>query len=237
MTKRMLTVNKLNTFYGRAHILRDVSLDISKGEAVALLGRNGAGKSTTMKSIMGLLKPASGLVEFEGKTISGLKSYHISRLGIGYVPEERRVFAGLSVLENFAVGKQKPRQGGMEQTPENLFKLFPNLESMKDRPASQMSGGEQQMLTIARTLMGNPKLLLLDEPSEGLAPLIVEEMARTILQLKSTGITLILSEQNLRFANLIADKAYIIEKGEIRYKGTMDDLNNNAEVRDAYLTL
>ncbi len=233
----MLTIDKLNTFYGRAHILRDVSLEISQGDAVALLGRNGAGKSTTMKSIIGLLKPASGTVEFEGKAISGLKSHHISRLGIGYVPEERRVFRGLSVLENLSVGKQKPQKDRVEQTAENLFKLFPNLASMKDRLASQMSGGEQQMLTIARTLMGNPKLLLLDEPSEGLAPLIVAEMAKTILELKRAGITLILSEQNLRFANLIADKAYIIEKGEIRYSGTMDDLSNNPEIRDAYLTL
>lgn len=233
----MLKIENLHTFYGRAHILRDVSLDIAKGEAVALLGRNGAGKSTTLKSIMGLLKPAAGRIEFEGKTISGWKSYHISRLGIGYVPEERRIFTRLSVLENLLVGKQKPVQGTVEQTPEQLFKLFPNLETMKDRLAGQMSGGEQQMLTIARTLMGNPRLVLLDEPSEGLAPIIVEEMAKTILALKRNGITLILSEQNLRFANLIADKAYIIEKGEIRYSGTMTDLNHTPEVRDAYLTL
>lgn len=233
----MLTVAHLNTFYGRAHILRDVHLEVAKGEAVALLGRNGAGKSTTLKSIMGLLKPASGQITFEGQTIAGCKPHHINRLGIGYVPEERRVFSGLSVLENLSVGKQKPAPDRVEQTPEKLFRLFPNLATMKNRPAGQMSGGEQQMLTIARTLMGNPRLVLLDEPSEGLAPIIIDEMAKTILELKRAGITLILSEQNLRFANLIADKAYIIEKGEIRYQGTMKDLNNNPKVREAYLTL
>ena len=226
----MLTVQGLNTYYGRAHILADVALSVAKGEVVVLLGRNGAGKSTTMKSIMGLVPPASGSIAFLDRDITGKQSHAIAQLGLGYVPEDRRIFAELSVMENLEVGRQKPRSDAPAWTPERLFQIFPNLAEMRNRPGGRMSGGEQQMLTIARTLMGNPRAILLDEPSEGLAPVIVEQMARTIKALKSEGLTVVLSEQNLHFAHLVADRAYIIEKGRIRYSGTMAELSVNDAV-------
>ncbi|WP_157089225.1 ABC transporter ATP-binding protein [Oceanibaculum pacificum] len=233
----MLTVEKLNAHYGRAHILADVGLSIARGEVLALLGRNGAGKSTTMKSIIGLLPPTSGSVRFEDREIAGRPAHEIARQGLGYVPEERRIFSELTVLENLEVGRQPPRPGTPAWTPERLFEIFPNLAEMRRRPGGQMSGGEQQMLTIARTLMGNPSLVLLDEPSEGLAPKIVEQMAETLKALKAEGLTLILSEQNLHFARLVADRATIIEKGRIRFTGTMAELMADEEVRQAYLTV
>jgi branched-chain amino acid transport system ATP-binding protein len=193
---------------------------------VALLGRNGAGKSTTMKSIMGLVPPASGRIAFRGKEIAGKQPFEIARLGLGYVPEDRRVFTELTVEENLEVGKRPANPDAPEWTPEKLFALFPNLARMRDRPGSQMSGGEQQMLTIARTLMGNPSLVLLDEPSEGLAPVIVQQ-----------GLTVLLSEQNLHFARTVADRALIIEKGRIRFAGTMAELMANEGVRAQYLSL
>jgi len=233
----MLSVSGLHAYYGRAHILADLALDASPGEVVVLLGRNGAGKSTTMKSVIGLVPAQSGEISFDGARIDRLSPHRIARLGLGYVPEDRRIFTDLSVMENLAVGKQKPREGAPTWTPERLFELFPNLGRMKDRPGGRMSGGEQQMLTIARTLMGNPRLILLDEPSEGLAPVIVEQMARTILQLKAEGLCVLLSEQNLHFAQMVADRAYIIEKGRIRYSGTMAELAANAAVREQYLSV
>jgi len=233
----MLTVQGLNTYYGRAHILADVALDVAKGEVVVLLGRNGAGKSTTMKSIMGLVPAAAGSIAFLNQDITGKASHAIAQMGLGYVPEDRRIFADLSVMENLEVGKQKPRDGAPTWTPERLFAIFPNLAEMRNRPGGRMSGGEQQMLTIARTLMGNPRAILLDEPSEGLAPVIVEQMARTIKALKSEGLTVVLSEQNLHFAHLVADRAYIIEKGRIRYTGTMTELAANEAVRTQYLSV
>lgn len=233
----MLTVQGLHTYYGRAHILADLALDAHQGEVVVLLGRNGAGKSTTMKSVIGLVPAQSGEITFDGTRVDRLSPHRIARLGLGYVPEDRRIFTDLSVMENLAVGKQKPRDGAPTWTPERLFELFPNLGRMKDRPGGRMSGGEQQMLTIARTLMGNPRLILLDEPSEGLAPVIVEQMARTILQLKAEGLCVLLSEQNLHFAQMVADRAYIIEKGRVRYSGTMAELAANAAVREQYLSV
>jgi len=218
----MLAVEGLNSFYGRAHILFDVALDIRPGEVVALLGRNGAGKSTTFKSLAGLVAPAGGRIAFEGRSISGWPAHRIARLGIGYVPEERRIFADLTVAENLEVGRQPPRAGLEPWTPERLFGLFPNLRAMQSRQAARMSGGEQQMLAVARTLMGNPKLLLLDEPSEGLAPVIVDQMAETVRILKREGVAVLLSEQNLRFACAVADRAYVLEKGRVRHSGTMD---------------
>ena len=233
----LLEVEGLNSYYGRAHILADVALEVRPGEVVALMGRNGAGKSTTMKCIMGIVKIAAGSIHFANTDISNLSSYQISRLGLAYVPEDRRVFTDLTVLENLEVGRQNERDNAPVWTPERLFELFPNLGEMRDRPGGQMSGGEQQMLTIARSLMGNPTTILLDEPSEGLAPVIVEQMANTIRELKSEGLTVVLSEQNLHFANLVSDRAYIIEKGRIRYEGTMEALAADEEVRQAYLTV
>jgi branched-chain amino acid transport system ATP-binding protein len=236
MTEKLLEVANLDTYYGRAHILADVALDVGTGEVVALLGRNGAGKSTTFKSIMGLV-PARGSVRFRDKSIAGAPAHEIAKAGLGYVPEDRRIFSDLTVLENLEVGKQPRRDGVPEWTHEKLFEIFPNLATMRRRPGGRMSGGEQQMLTIARTLMGNPACILLDEPSEGLAPVIVEQMARTILRLKSEGLTVVLSEQNLHFAMLVCDRAYIIEKGRIRYQGTMAALKADEQVRAQYLSV
>ena len=233
----MLKVEALHTYYGRAHILADAGFEVAQGEVVVLLGRNGAGKSTTMKSIMGLVPPAQGQILFRGENIAGKQPFEIARLGLGYVPEERRVFTELTVDENLEVGRRPVNANAPAWTPEKLFALFPNLARMRGRAGGQMSGGEQQMLTIARTLMGNPSFLLLDEPSEGLAPVIIEQMARTILDLKREGLTVLLSEQNLRFARAVADRALIIEKGRIRFTGTMTDLVANEAVRAQYLSL
>jgi branched-chain amino acid transport system ATP-binding protein len=233
----MLSVRALNASYGRARILFDVALSVARGEIVVLLGRNGAGKSTTLKSIIGLVDGAGGEIVFEGARIDREPPFAIARRGLGYVPEERRIFADLTVMENLEVGRQSPRAGAPAWTPERLFALFPNLAAMRDRPGGRMSGGEQQMLTIARTLMGNPKLILLDEPSEGLAPVIVDEMARTLAALKSEGLSILLSEQNWRFAEAVSDRAYIIEKGRIRHEARMADLARDDATRRAYLTV
>lgn len=233
----MLEVRDLHAFYGRAHILHGVSLEARAGEVVALLGRNGAGKSTAIKTVMGLVPPASGEVSFDGRRIERLQPYRIARLGLGYVPEERRIFTELSVMENLEVGRQPARDGLPPWTEDKLFALFPNLARMRDRPGGRMSGGEQQMLTIARTLMGNPRCVLLDEPSEGLAPIIVEQMANSIRALKGEGLSVILCEQNLHFAQAVADRAYIIEKGQIRFGGSMEELAADAALREQYLSV
>ncbi len=233
----MLAVKDLHAYYGRAHILHGVSLEASAGEVVALLGRNGAGKSTVMKSIMGLVPAAAGEVTFDGKRIERLQPYRIARLGLGYVPEDRRIFTELSVMENLSVGLQPQRPGAPAWTEDKLFALFPNLAAMRERPGGRMSGGEQQMLTIARTLMGNPRCVLLDEPSEGLAPIIVEQMARSIHALKGEGLCVLLSEQNLHFSQAVADRAYIIEKGQIRFGGSMAELTADASLREQYLSV
>jgi branched-chain amino acid transport system ATP-binding protein len=233
----MLAVKDLHAFYGRAHILHGVTLEAWPGEVVALLGRNGAGKSTAMKAIMGLVTPADGQVSFDGKRIERLPPYRIARLGLGYVPEERRIFTELSVMENLEVGRQVAREKAPIWDAEKLFALFPNLGRMRERPGGSMSGGEQQMLTIARTLMGNPRCVLLDEPSEGLAPIIVEQMGHSIRALKAEGMCVVLSEQNLHFCQSVADRAYIIEKGQIRFGGTMAELSDNASLREQYLSV
>jgi branched-chain amino acid transport system ATP-binding protein len=233
----MLVAEGIEGFYGRAQVLFGVSLSVAAGEVVALLGRNGAGKSTTLKAILGLVPVAGGTVAFEGTRIERLAPYRIARLGLGYVPEDRRIFTGLTVMENLEVGRRVARAGTRAWTPERLFDLFPNLGAMRDRPGGRMSGGEQQMLTIARTLMGNPRLVLLDEPSEGLAPVIVEEMARTIRTLKAEGISVLLCEQNLHFAGAVADRVHIVEKGRIRYGGTMAELMADASARAEFLEI
>ena len=231
----MLEIADVNTLYGKAHVLRDLSLSVPRGKVVALLGRNGAGKTTTMKSVMQLVRPASGEITFQGKSIMGLPSHRIAKLGLGYVPEERRIFTDLTVSENLLVGKQPPREGAVTWTEDMLFELFPNLAERRNNRGKALSGGEQQMLTIARTLMGNPLFVLLDEPSEGVAPVIVEQMARVIVQLKDEGLTVLLSEQNLHFAQAVADLAVIIESGAQMFAGTLAELNANPEIRDAYL--
>jgi len=220
----MLEVSGLNASYGRAKILFDLELRAPAGEVSVLLGRNGAGKSTTLRSIMGLLRPQAGEIRFDGRRIDRLQPYQVARLGLGYVPEDRRIFTDLSVAENLEVGRQPPREDAPRWTLAKVFELFPNLGRMQDRLGGRMSGGEQQMLTIARTLMGNPRAILLDEPSEGLAPVIVEQMARTIRELKTQGLTVLLCEQNLHFARQVADRAYVIEKGHVRRSGSVDEI-------------
>ncbi len=237
MSKPMLEVHSLNAFYGKAQMLFDVSLEVGRGEVVALMGRNGAGKSTTIKSIMGLLQSKRGQVRFLDEDIGSLEPYQIARRGLGFVPEDRRVFSELSVMQNLEVGRQAARAGVQAWTPERLFRLFPNLGEMPDRPGGSMSGGEQQMLTVARTLMGNPLLLMLDEPSEGVAPVIVEQMAHMIMTLKQQGLSILLSEQNLHFAQMVCDRAYVLEQGQIRFSGTMEALAANDEVQQNYLSL
>jgi len=232
-----LSVSGLNAHYGPAHILFDVGFEVGEGEVVAFLGRNGAGKSTTFRSLVGLVPRREGRILFRGADISARPTHEIARAGLGYVPEDRRIFTDLTVEENLAVGRQPPRPGVPSWTPERLYALFPNLAEMRRRPGGRMSGGEQQMLTIARTLMGNPSLVLLDEPSEGLAPKIVEQMADAILAMKREGLSVLLSEQNLHFARLISDRAYIIETGRIRFGGTMAELEAQPEIRDAYLAV
>ncbi len=242
MTIALLEAKQLNAWYGAAQILFDVDLHVNRGEVVALMGRNGAGKSTTLKALMGLLAKRKGAITFLGKDVSKAEPHDVARAGLGYVPEDRRVFADLTVMENLEVGRQ-PARLWTDGTPaplwtaEKLFALFPNLGEMPDRPGGRMSGGEQQMLTVARTLMGNPYVVLLDEPSEGVAPVIVEQMAQMILELKAQGVSILLSEQNMHFAALVSDRAYVLEKGQIRYRASMAELAANVEVRRAYLSV
>jgi len=238
----LLRADGITAWYGAAQILFDISLDVKRGEVVALMGRNGAGKSTTLKTLMGMLPQRAGHVQLLGHDIAREAPHQIARRGLGYVPEDRRIFSDLTVMENLEVARQPARSwadgsAAPSWTPERLFKLFPNLGEMPQRLGGRMSGGEQQMLTVARTLMGNPLLLLLDEPSEGVAPLIVEQMAQMILELKSHGVSILLSEQNMHFAEIVSDRAYVLEKGQIRYQATMAELAANDEVRRAYLSM
>jgi branched-chain amino acid transport system ATP-binding protein len=233
----LLSIDGLCAWYGRAQILFDVSLQVGPGEVVALMGRNGAGKSTTMKSIIGLMERRRGSVVFDGSQLIAQPPHVVSRLGIGYVPEDRRIFTDLTVLENLEVGRRPPRPDAPHWDVERLFALFPNLRTMPDRLGGSMSGGEQQMLTVARTLMGNPRLVMLDEPSEGVAPVVVERMAAAINEMKRQGLSVLLSEQNLQFADQVCDRAYVLEKGQLRFAGTMDALRADEAIRRAYLTL
>jgi branched-chain amino acid transport system ATP-binding protein len=231
----VLEVSRLDASYGSSHILFGVELSVGAGEVVVLLGRNGAGKTTTLKSIMGVLPTRSGSIRFGGREIGALESDEICRLGMGYVPEDCRVFRGLSVQENLEAGR-RPEPAGREPWDEKrIFQLFPDLQKLLARRADSLSGGQQRMLAIARTLMGNPTLLLLDEPSEGLAPLVVREMLQQLTKLKQTGVTILLSEQNLKFALQLADRVYIIEKGAIRYEGSSQNLLEDRATREAFL--
>jgi branched-chain amino acid transport system ATP-binding protein len=242
MSAPMLEVEALNAWYGAAQILFDLSFQVGRGEVVALMGRNGAGKSTTMKALMALVARHSGTVRFCGEDISQQRAYEIARRGLGFVPEDRRIFSDLTVLENLDVGRQPPRRfpdgrPAPEWTPDRLFAIFPNLGGMPDRRGAHMSGGEQQMLTVARTLMGNPLLVLLDEPSEGVAPVIVEQMANTIVELKKEGLSVLLSEQNIHFAELVCDRAYVLEKGQLRWQGPMADLAKDISAQRSLLSV
>ena len=242
MSEPMLAVDSLSAWYGAARILYDLSFQVNRGEVVALMGRNGAGKSTAMKTVMGLIPRREGAVRFNGADISNQKPFEIARRGLGFTPEDRRIFVDLTVMENLDVGRQSTRyfadgRQAPSWTAEQLFRLFPNLAEMPDRLGGRMSGGEQQMLTVARTLMGNPLLVLLDEPSEGVAPLIVEQMANTILELKKQGLSILLSEQNIHFARLVSDRVYVLEKGQIHWQGSVAELDASPEVQRTYLTV
>ena len=230
-----LVVEELYTFYGLSQVLFGVSLEVAAGECVCLLGRNGVGKTTTMRSIMGLTPPRRGRVVWKGRDITGEASYRIAQAGIGFVPEDRRIFADLTVWENLDVASRRRGSGGW--TVERVFDLFPQLAELVDRQGGFLSGGEQQMLTIARTLMGNPDLLLLDEPSEGLAPLVVEHLKEQIARLKAEGLTILLAEQNVGFCFDLADRVYVLEKGQIRYQGTARAFREDESIRHQYLAL
>jgi branched-chain amino acid transport system ATP-binding protein len=235
MVQTILGVEDVYTSYGLSQVLFGVSLRVSPGECVCLLGRNGVGKTTTMRSIMGLTTPHRGRVEWKGRDITGWAPWDVAQAGIGFVPEDRRIFADLTVWENLDVASRGRRNGGF--TIERVFDLFPKLRELVDRQGGFLSGGEQQMLTIARTLMGNPELLLLDEPSEGLAPLVVEHLKEQISRLKSEGLTILLAEQNVEFCLDLADRVYVLEKGHIRYEGTARDFRADESIRHQYLAL
>jgi branched-chain amino acid transport system ATP-binding protein len=242
MSEAMLEAERLKAWYGAAQILFEPSFHVAHGEVVALMGRNGAGKSTTIKTLMAMIPQRSGTVRFFGEDISRLKPFEIARRGLGFVPEDRRIFSDLTVLENLDIGRQPARRRSDGQpapswTPEKVFTIFPNLAGMPDRRGAHMSGGEQQMLTVARTLMGNPWLVLLDEPSEGVAPVIVEQMAATILELKKEGISVLLSEQNIHFAELVADRVYVLEKGQLQWHGRMNELAKDVTVQRRLLSV
>jgi branched-chain amino acid transport system ATP-binding protein len=242
MSAPMLTVSGLKAWYGDAQILFDLSLEVGRGEVVALMGRNGAGKSTTLKTLMGLMARRAGTVRFNGEDISARRPYEIARRGLGFVPEDRRIFSELTVLENLDIGQQPPRhfpdgQPAPVWTPERLFQIFPDLGRMRERRGGYMSGGEQQMLTVARTLMGNPLLVLLDEPSEGVAPVIVEQMASSIIELKREGLSMLISEQNIHFTHLVCDRVYVLEKGQMGWQGSMSDLARDVATQRSLLSV
>ncbi|MBI1846956.1 MAG: ABC transporter ATP-binding protein [Candidatus Rokubacteria bacterium] len=238
----LLEVAHVHTFYGDSHILADLSLDVAEGEVVCLLGRNGAGKSTTLKSIVGVAPPRSGRITLRGQELAGLPPFRVAQLGIGYVPEDRRVFPNLTVHENLEVARRTWAHTGGDGatelwTEDVLFDLFPILRERRRQLGGTLSGGEQQMLTIARTLMGNPDILLLDEPSEGLAPLVVEMLREQLGRLKASGLTMVLTEQNIRFVSELGDRVYILEKGAVRYQGSMAEFLADETVRQAYLAV
>jgi branched-chain amino acid transport system ATP-binding protein len=234
----LLELDHVDTYYGESHILFDVSLSVESGEVVCLLGRNGAGKTTTVRTIIGLTPPRSGRITLHGRDVGGLPPFRIARLGIGFVPEDRRIFPNLTVHENLEVARPTWSNGSsVAWTEARVFDLFPVLRERRHQAGGTLSGGEQQMLTIARTLMGNPRVLLLDEPSEGLAPLVVDTLREQLGRLKASGLTLVLAEQNVRFVSELGDRVYILEKGMVRYRGSMVEFLANEEVRQTYLAV
>jgi branched-chain amino acid transport system ATP-binding protein len=229
----ILEVKGIHSYYGTSHILFDVSIEIKEKEAVCLLGRNGAGKTTTLKSIIGLTPPRSGSIKFNGQEIIGKPPYRIASMGIGFVPDDRRIFGDLTVRQNIMIAR-KEREGGVWDL-DRIYTLFPKLKDLDSHMGSHLSGGEQQMLTIARTLMINPTLLLLDEPGEGLAPLVIETMKEQLGEIKKLGLTMLICEHNVGLATALSDRAYVMDKGTIRYQGTIEDLRKNEEIRKKYL--
>ena len=236
MPETLLTVENIHTAYGLSRVLFGISLEVNAGECVCLLGRNGVGKTTTMRSVMGLTPPTSGRVVWKGRDIAGQTPHQVARAGIGFVPEDRRIFAELSVWENLDVaGRAGGRRG--HWTVETVYELFPKLAELRNRQGGFLSGGEQQMLTIGRTLMGNPELLLLDEPSEGLAPLVVEMLREKIGELRDQGLTILLAEQGVEFSLSLADRVYVLEKGAVRHSGPAAELRDNKELREQLITI
>ncbi|TAN54388.1 MAG: ABC transporter ATP-binding protein [Betaproteobacteria bacterium] len=232
-----LEVQNVHTYYATSHILFDVSLEVNEGESVCLLGRNGAGKTTTLKTLMGLARARSGAIRFNGESLIGREPYQVAQLGVGFVPDERLIFPDLTVRENLEIAI-KPGRGRAEPwTVARVYELFPVIAPLDRRLGGYLSGGEQQMLTIGRTLMGNPSLLLLDEPVEGVAPVVVQELTRQIKHLKGMGLTILFAEQNMHFAADVSDRAYVIEKGHIRFHGTMQELAANEAVKSKYLMI
>jgi branched-chain amino acid transport system ATP-binding protein len=236
VSARLLELRDVHAYYGRSHVLHGVGLAAREGEVVSLLGRNGAGKSTTLKAIVGLVDVTDGEILFDGRSLRGRATHEIARRGIGFVPEDRRIFGELTVLENLRVGEGDGR-ADRAWTVERVFGLFPKLRELARRRGGSLSGGEQQMLTIARTLMTGPRLLLLDEPSEGLAPVVVKALGENIAALKHAGLTIVLSEQNVKFARRLADRAYIIEQGQIKFEGPFARLDADESIRRAYLSV
>jgi branched-chain amino acid transport system ATP-binding protein len=232
-----LEVQSIHTAYGLSQVLFGISLSVGAGQIISLIGRNGVGKTTTMRSIMGLTPASSGEIVFEGTNITNLPPYKIARLGIGFVPEERRIFPQLSVWENLDIARRPSSSKGDGWDEERVFTLFPDLRDIQERPGGVLSGGQQQMLTIARSLMNNPSLLLLDEPSEGLAPKVVEDLREQVKLLKDSGLSIVLAEQNLKFVLYLSDYCHILEKGEIKYSGSPEDLRKNSAILEQYLTL
>jgi branched-chain amino acid transport system ATP-binding protein len=229
----MLEAKEIHTYYGTSHILFGISFNVNEGEAICLLGRNGAGKTTTFRSIIGLTPPKSGSIKFQGIEIIGKPSYRIAQMGVGYVPDTRRIFPDLTVRQNILVARREKEKSIWNL--ETIYALFPKLRELDNHMGTQLSGGEQQMLTIARTLMTNPRLLLLDEPGEGLAPLVIQSMKEQLGEIKSLGTTMLICEHNVGLATALSDRAYVMDKGTIRYQGTIEELKKNEEVRKKYL--
>ncbi len=229
----MLEVREIHTYYGTSHILFGISFDVNQGEAVCLLGRNGAGKTTTFRSIIGLTPPKAGSIKFKNQEIVGKPPYRIAQMGIGYVPDTRRIFPDLTVRQNILVASREKKNSVWNL--ETIYALFPKLKELEDHMGTQLSGGEQQMLTVARTLMTNPELLLLDEPGEGLAPLVIQAMKEQLMEIKKLGVTMLICEHNVGLATALSDRGYVMDKGIIRYHGTIEELQKNEEVRKKYL--